>query len=57
MISHHHDQNYDIYLETKLHYALISWPVRRGGGWVIPGAPGHLHNDVYKSPVPKTKIV
>ena len=30
-----------------------------GGGWGggTRGAPGHLHNDVYESPQPKTKIV
>ena len=55
IISYHHDQNYDIYLETKLHNALISG--HPGGGRWSRGAPGHLHNDVYKSPLPKTKIV
>ena len=29
--------------------AAIPW------GW-SPGTPGHFHNDVYKSPLPKTKI-
>ena len=37
IINYHHDQNYDIYLETKLHNALISG--HPGGGGVIPGSP------------------
>ena len=54
MINHHHDQNYDIYLETKLSYALIN--DHPGGRGTIPGSPRSFAQRRYKSPLPKTKI-
>ena len=40
-------------LKDSIYNALIS---AHPGGW-LRGTPGHLHNDVYKIPLPKTKIV
>ena len=48
MISHHHDQNYDIYLETKLHNALISG--QPGGGGGDPGEPPVICTTTFTNP-------
>ena len=55
IINYHHDQNYDIYLETKLHNALISG--HPGGGGGDPGEPPVICTTTFTNPpYPKPRL-
>ena len=50
------EQEKDLYEKTGLQGGMVSAQNWGGGGEVTPGSPRHSHKNVYKSPLPKTKI-